>query len=400
MASVATLPYWCHSCTSQVQLPSDSDHCPQCQGEFLEAIDESNGADEGGSSHAGESSGHNVPQILPQVNHLASLFQLLSQNIQAPSDSETEGYSSASEFGPVMFSMGVQGNGVPLGLLENMLVLRGERRSGAEFSFGFPLAGSAGDYVAGNGEMQNILNRLFQQHLASQKRPADENAVSALKRFVVNDEGEVIPKSDNVRTSIPPESELRGKGSSPRFQQNGSKRLRIDDGVEFSSSVAKNQEECLSSVQDMQRGDEGLKPLSEECAVCMSNFEVHDELIMMTCRHLFHESCLLPWFEEKNNCPVCRTEIAAKVNTSDSLSRSNSTTDVANRTPSLSFSPIYSPPTFSNPSSQSAPTSPSPSSSSSSSAPSPLPLSTSAEMDSYPEPSGSTSPNHNTCIIS
>lgn len=32
------------------------------------------------------------------------------------------------------------------------------------------------------------------------------------------------------------------------------------------------------------------------------------KVFVTSCRHHFHESCLLTWFVESNICPVCRTE--------------------------------------------------------------------------------------------
>jgi hypothetical protein len=47
------------------------------------------------------------------------------------------------------------------------------------------------------------------------------------------------------------------------------------------------------------------------CPVCTEEFndKEEDEIVEMPCGHIFHKkSCLLPWLERKNNCPVCRFE--------------------------------------------------------------------------------------------
>ena len=53
------------------------------------------------------------------------------------------------------------------------------------------------------------------------------------------------------------------------------------------------------------------------CAICQDVFTLNEHIIKLPCNdkpHFFHkentEECngILPWFEEHNTCPVCRTE--------------------------------------------------------------------------------------------
>jgi len=47
---------------------------------------------------------------------------------------------------------------------------------------------------------------------------------------------------------------------------------------------------------------------SNECAICMIEYDVGDVVIYSThCRHAFHQDCILDWFSrEKTQCPSCR----------------------------------------------------------------------------------------------
>ncbi|RID44591.1 hypothetical protein BRARA_I01375 [Brassica rapa] len=52
-------------------------------------------------------------------------------------------------------------------------------------------------------------------------------------------------------------------------------------------------------------------PESECCAVCLYDFENHDEIRRLTnCRHIFHKGCLDRWMMDYNQitCPLCRTQ--------------------------------------------------------------------------------------------
>jgi hypothetical protein len=63
---------------------------------------------------------------------------------------------------------------------------------------------------------------------------------------------------------------------------------------------------------------EKLPLLSEEdfkdssCAVCLTMFEVGDEVPLLPCQHHFHRSCLARWLAERPGrptCPLCCKEV-------------------------------------------------------------------------------------------
>lgn len=48
------------------------------------------------------------------------------------------------------------------------------------------------------------------------------------------------------------------------------------------------------------------------CAVCLEAFEDGEEVMSLPCRHEFHCSCMMPWFNSKGlqaSCPVCKAVI-------------------------------------------------------------------------------------------
>eukprot|EP00232_Nephroselmis_pyriformis_P015025 CAMPEP_0182880396 /NCGR_PEP_ID=MMETSP0034_2-20130328/16541_1 /TAXON_ID=156128 /ORGANISM="Nephroselmis pyriformis, Strain CCMP717" /LENGTH=191 /DNA_ID=CAMNT_0025013377 /DNA_START=8 /DNA_END=580 /DNA_ORIENTATION=+ len=47
---------------------------------------------------------------------------------------------------------------------------------------------------------------------------------------------------------------------------------------------------------------------TQECAICWEDVEDGDKLRELPCKHEFHHSCLLPWLDMQDFCPVCRRE--------------------------------------------------------------------------------------------
>ncbi|KAL4946643.1 hypothetical protein BDV06DRAFT_208549 [Aspergillus oleicola] len=45
-----------------------------------------------------------------------------------------------------------------------------------------------------------------------------------------------------------------------------------------------------------------------ECVVCMEDFDDDDSIRALTCGHIFHATCLDPWFTKRQaRCPLCKT---------------------------------------------------------------------------------------------
>ena len=49
---------------------------------------------------------------------------------------------------------------------------------------------------------------------------------------------------------------------------------------------------------------------SQECLICLENFNKDNNIVKLKCNHLFHTDCIKSWLcKESNKCPVCRIEI-------------------------------------------------------------------------------------------
>lgn len=49
----------------------------------------------------------------------------------------------------------------------------------------------------------------------------------------------------------------------------------------------------------------------EKCAICLLVNEnlSGQKFLKLPCNHEFHDSCILPWLEKTNSCPMCRQEM-------------------------------------------------------------------------------------------
>lgn len=56
---------------------------------------------------------------------------------------------------------------------------------------------------------------------------------------------------------------------------------------------------------------EGLEDADprRSCAVCREGFAPGNILRSLPCGHEFHDSCIVPWLENCNTCPICRWEL-------------------------------------------------------------------------------------------
>ncbi|CAL4990028.1 unnamed protein product [Urochloa decumbens] len=47
----------------------------------------------------------------------------------------------------------------------------------------------------------------------------------------------------------------------------------------------------------------------EVCAICKDDLPIAAAARKLPCGHLYHSSCILPWLEVHNSCPICRSRL-------------------------------------------------------------------------------------------
>ena len=50
--------------------------------------------------------------------------------------------------------------------------------------------------------------------------------------------------------------------------------------------------------------------LNDSCCICLEKFKENEQLKKLKCNHVFHKNCMINWFIEKMECPICRNNIS------------------------------------------------------------------------------------------
>jgi hypothetical protein len=95
-------------------------------------------------------------------------------------------------------------------------------------------------------------------------------------------------------------------------QENESREDQKKEGQEQKDQVAKDDDKKKKSLLDMlKEKEEPEEKVIAECNICQSDVVKNDAYLKTDCNHIFHEDCLLPWFEKGNStCPNCRTDLS------------------------------------------------------------------------------------------
>jgi len=62
------------------------------------------------------------------------------------------------------------------------------------------------------------------------------------------------------------------------------------------------------AIDDEMLGPEG----KAECTICIDDLSKGDEVLVLPCKHWFHNDCVIYWLRQHNTCPICRTPIEAR----------------------------------------------------------------------------------------
>ncbi|UZJ57393.1 hypothetical protein CBS101457_006713 [Exobasidium rhododendri] len=172
--------------------------------------------------------------------------------------------------------------------------------------------GRTGDYVWGQQGLDDVITQLMEQTRGSTAPPpASEEAIAKLVRFSRKDK-EKLKQARNRECSTCMDS----------FQEEDEE----ENGVVVEPSLDSNRLSSTlggnSAIQHVDDDDDPPEVAPQD--------EQQDELIMMPCKHLFHEDCLLPWLKTNGTCPVCRVSLEPKKEQKESNVESGAAVDAGN----------------------------------------------------------------------
>ena len=80
----------------------------------------------------------------------------------------------------------------------------------------------------------------------------------------------------------------------------------VDDKF-YKCDCGKNDKKIMITTSAIQ------KLRTNECSICLENFELSDYICQLPCRHNFHRRCIYNWFLTGNyKCPFCRSHLFCK----------------------------------------------------------------------------------------
>lgn len=265
--------FYCHSCSVEIDRVTSDFTCPHCSQGFIEelpAADRSNNPPSpppAGSDGDAQTNDFINPQAIRLASEIFSntiLSPLFLSTSSGPRGSDSDGGGSlGDDGGDTAVAVGASGGGGP-GSIRSLGRHRNRRRG-----------------------MQNInnLDNILREILISVADGAN-GGVGGTPMFFMGNPGDYAWGREGLDTIVTQLLNQMDNTGPPPLEKE-----KIDE-------IPK----VLISAEQVE--------MKLQCSVCWEDFMVDEFVRKLTCAHVYHESCIIPWLELHGTCPICRKSLA------------------------------------------------------------------------------------------
>lgn len=269
--------FYCHSCSVEIDQVSSNFTCPICSEGFIEELPAADRSNNPPSPPPAGADGEINPNdfINPQAIRLASeifsnsiLSPLLLSTASGPRGSDSDGAGSLGDDGaetPAAMGASVGGGGGGGRTIMRGLGRQRNRRRG----------------------MQNInnLDNILREILISVADGANGGA-GGTPMFFLGNPGDYAWGREGLDTIVTQLLNQMDNTGPPPLEK---------EKIEEIPKITISAEQVDMKLQ---------------CSVCWEDFQIDEVVRKLSCAHIYHESCIIPWLELHGTCPICRKSLA------------------------------------------------------------------------------------------
>ncbi|XP_062559848.1 E3 ubiquitin-protein ligase Iruka isoform X2 [Armigeres subalbatus] len=259
--------FYCHSCSVEIDQVSSNFTCPICSEGFIEELPAADRSNNPPSPLPAGSDGEAI-RLVSEIFSNSILPPLLLSTASGPRGSDSDGAGSLGDDGadtPVALGASVGGGGGGGRTIMRGLGRQRNRRRG----------------------MQNIsnLDNILREILISVADGANGGAGGTPMFFMGNPADYAWGREglDTIVTQLL--NQMDNTGPPPLEKE----------------KIAEIPKVTISAEQV----DTKL-----QCSVCWEDFQIDEVVRKLSCAHVYHESCIIPWLELHGTCPICRKSLA------------------------------------------------------------------------------------------
>lgn len=92
------------------------------------------------------------------------------------------------------------------------------------------------------------------------------------------------------------------------------KRSSFERNTDLNERLVENQTENNANIQKtiekIKKNKISSDDISESdkiCSICLEDFSQEKEIIILDCKHIYHNDCIIEWIYKDTTCPLCRS---------------------------------------------------------------------------------------------
>jgi hypothetical protein len=161
-------------------------------------------------------------------------------------------------------------------------------------------------------QLRNVSNDLYEDNISEPPIYPNESSSEIYLRKINNTVPHTIIRRRNNerRNAINVDMAMDSDTLLDYLQNNLGGLPRVNLGNrEFEDVKTPLKQEVLKNMPKQQFKNLKENAKNVNCSICLEDFKDTEDVMILPCEHLFHESCIVPWLgQNSHKCPLCRSD--------------------------------------------------------------------------------------------